>query len=252
MNTRPRLPAVILFAIILSGGFGVARMTFYRHDLIGMSTIIVALALTVVYKRLATSRHPHVRIAMGNPQSKWPIALASVASDSFEIFPGRPEGYVGYTDYTAMSVDVNDDLATRQPAQQYALLGFGNGFLQGVRSRLPDVEGSCRTHFHIIDGSQQYKELIGWLTYLQRSGTDNAGPSTENLHSVIQSVASAVGAKGPITMKFWDKVHKKQSESLDASGTSREMLREWTEIYDTAFVEGQRQARDAAVVTKPI
>ena len=189
---------------------------------------------------------------MGNPQSKWPIALASVARDSFEVFPGRPEGYVGYTDYTAMSVDVNDDLATRQPAQQYALLGFGNGFLQGVRSRLPDVEGSYRTHFRIIDASQKYKEMIGWLTYLQRSGTDNAGPSTENLHSVIQSVASAVGSKGPITMKFWDKVHNKQSENLDASGTSPEMLREWTEIYHTAFVEGQRQARDAAVLTKPI
>lgn len=202
MNIQPRLPAFILFAIILSGGFGIARMTFFRHDFIGMLAIIVALALTAVYKRLATSRRPYVRCAMGNPRSKWPINLASAASDSFEIFPGRPEGYAGYTDYTAMSVDVNDDLATRQPAQQFALLGFGNGFLQGVPNRLPDVEGSCRTHFRVIDASQQYRESIGWLTYLQRSGTDNAAPSTENLHSVIQSVASAVCSKGPITMKF--------------------------------------------------
>ena len=53
-------------------------------------------------------------------------------------------------------------------------------------------------------------------------------------------------------MKFWDKVHNKQGESLDASGASPEMLKEWTDIYETAFIEGQRQARDAAVITKPI
>lgn len=53
-------------------------------------------------------------------------------------------------------------------------------------------------------------------------------------------------------MKFWDKVHNKQSESLDASGTSPEMLKEWTGIYETAFAEGQQQARGAAAITKPI
>lgn len=252
MNTQPRLPALIVFAIILSGGFGIVRMTLFPHDLLGVSTIIVALALTAIYKRLAISRRPDVRSAMGNPQSKWPIQLASVASDSFEIFPGRPEGYVGYTDYTAMSVDVNDDLAARQPAQQYALLGFGSGFLQEVRNRLPEVAGAGRTRFRVLDTSQRYKESIGWLAYLQQSGTDNAPPSTENLYSVVQSVASAVGSKGPITMKFWDKVHNKQSESLDASGTSPEMLKEWTGIYETAFAEGQQQARGAAAITKPI
>lgn len=157
-------------------------MTLFPHDLLGVSTIIVALALTAIYKRLAISRRPDVRSAMGNPQSKWPIQLASVASDSFEIFPGRPEGYVGYTDYTAMSVDVNDDLAARQPAQQYALLGFGSGFLQEVRNRLPEVAGAGRTRFRVLDTSQRYKESIGWLAYLQQSGTDNAPPSTENLY----------------------------------------------------------------------
>lgn len=86
MNIQPRLPAVILSAIILSGGFGIVRMALFRHDFLGLSTIIVALALTAVYKRLATSKRPDVRSAMGNPQSKWPIQLASVASEGFEIF----------------------------------------------------------------------------------------------------------------------------------------------------------------------
>jgi hypothetical protein len=247
MNIRARLPALILFAIILSGGFGIVRMTFVRHDLIGMSAIIVALVLTGVFKRLATSKHPYAGRAMGLTQSKWPINLASAASDSFEVFPGRPEGYAGYTDYTAMSVDVNDDLATRQPAEQYALLGFGNGFLKGIRERLADGEGYGRSHFHVIDAARKYKESIGWLAYLQRSGTDNSGPSTENLHSVIQCLSTVVGSKGPITMKFWDKVHNKQSESLQASGTSPKMLEEWTDIYQAAFVDGQRQALSAAL-----
>lgn len=224
-------------------------MALFRHDLLGLSSIIVALALTAVYKRLATSKRPDFRRAMGNPQSKWPIQLASAATDSFEIFLGRPEGYIGYTDYTAMSVDVNDDLAAREPAQQYALLGFGTGFLQEVWNRLPEVEGSGRILFRVFDASQRHTESIGWLAYLQRSGTDNAPPSTENLRSVVRSVASAVVSKGPITMKFWDKVHNKRSESLDASGASPEMLKEWTSIYETAFVEGQQQARGAAVIT---
>lgn len=252
MNIHARLPALILFAIIFACGFGIVRMTFVRHDPIGPSAIIVALVLVEVYKRLATSRQPYVGRVMGIPQSKWPIDLASAASDSFEVFPGRPEGYVGYTDYTAMSVDVNDDLAARQPTEQYALLGFGNGFLKGIRNRLADGEDHGRIHFRLIDASRKYKESIGWLAYLQRSGTDNAGPSTENLHSVIQSVSADIGSKGPITMKFWDKVHNKQSESLDASGTSPEMLEEWSEIYQAAFVEGQRQALRAVIAAKPI
>ena len=228
------------------------RMIFVRHDPIGLSAIIVSLVLAWVYKRLATSRDPYVSKVMGIPQSKWPIELASAASDSFEVFPGRPEGYVGYTDYTAMSVDINDDLAARQPTEQYALLGFGNGFLKEIRNRLADCEDQGRTHFRVIDAAQKYKESIGWLAYLQRSGTDNAGPSTENLHSVIQSLSKDIGSKGPITMKFWDKVHNKQSESPTVSGTSPEMLEEWTDVYQAAFVEGQRQALRAVIAAKPI
>ena len=241
-----RLPALILFSIILFGGFGIARIIFLRHDPIGISAIIVALVLVAIFKRVATSRHPLANRVMAIPQSKWPINLARAARDSFEVFPGRPEGYVGYTDYTAMSVDVNDDLAARKPSEQYALLGFGNGFLQSIRDRLVDV-GDRRVQFHVIDASTKCQEMIGWLAYLQRSGTDNAGPSTENLHSVIQSVSKSVGSEGPITMTFWNKVHSKQSESLDTSGTSLAMLDEWVSIYQAAVAEGQKQAIEAVI-----
>lgn len=252
MNIHARLPALILFAIIFAVGFGIVRMIFDRHDPIGLSAIIVSLVLAWVYKRLATSRHSYVSKVMGIPQSKWPIELASAASDSFEVFPGRPKGYAGYTDATAMTVDINDDLAARQPTEQYALLGFGNGFLKEIRGRLSDCEDQGLTHFRVIDVAQEHKEAIGWLAYLQRSGTDNAGPSTENLHSVIQAFSTDMSSKGPITMKFRDKMHNKQSESPTVIGTSPEMLKEWTDIYQAAFVEGQRQALRAVISAKPI
>lgn len=247
MSSHPKLPTLILFAIILFGGFGIARMVLVRHDPIGISAIILALVLVGAFKRLSTSKHPYIGNAMGIPQSKWPIQLKSAACERFEIFPGRPEGYAGYTDHTAMSVDVNDDLATRAPADQYALLGFGNGFLQGIQNRLAEGDGHSRTSFRLANTSQKYRESIGWLAYLQRSGTDNAGPSTENLYSVIQSVSKAALLNGPITMKFWDKTHNKKNESLESSGTSTKMLEEWIIIYEEAFHQGQQQATVAIV-----
>lgn len=250
MTMGGRLPALILFAIILSGGFGIARMIVVPHDLIGISAIAMALVLVAIYKRVVSSGHPHASRA-SMPASKSPINLASAASDSFEFFPGRSEGYVGYTEYTAMAVEVNDDLAARKPAEQYALLGFGNGFLKGIRDRLGDREDK-RIHFRVIDASLPCKESIGWLNYLQQSGTDNAGPSTENLHSAIQSVSKDIRSKGPIIMGFWNKVHNKLDENLDASSTSLAMLEEWMTIYQAAFVEGQQHAIGAAAINGPI
>lgn len=40
-------------------------------------------------------------------------------------------------------------------------------------------------------------------------------------------------------MKFWDKVHNKQSESPTVNGMSPEILEEWTDVYQEDFVEWQ-------------
>jgi hypothetical protein len=251
MKLRQRLSELILFAIIFLGGFAIVRMVLFQPDPIGVATIIVTLVLVGFYRRLSTSGSPWALDDMGTQRSPWPINLASVASDRFEIFPGRPEGYAGYTDYTIMSVYVNDDLAARQPTEQYALLGFGNGFLEGLRSKPARVDDQRRTQFHVVDASQKYKEHLGWLAYLQTSGTDNAGPSTENLHSVVRFVSEDIRSMGPRTMNYWDKVHNKKSESLDSSNTTPDMLKSWTDIYQEAFLEGQRQAQDATIVSVP-
>ena len=188
---------------------------------------------------------------MGEAKSKWPVRLPVNAGDSFRVFPGRPEGYSGYTDYTAMSVDVNDDLAARQPSEQFALLGFGSGFLEGVQSRIADGSFQQKISFRVENTSPKQREFLGWLAYLQISGTDNAGPSTENLSSVVWSVAKDISASGPLTMGFWDKAHNKKSESLAASGTSLDVLEELTGIYQREFREGQQLALNATITAEP-
>lgn len=48
-------------------------------------------------------------------------------------------------------------------------------------------------------------------------------------------------------MTFWNKVHSKQSKSLDTSETSLAILDEWVSIYQAAVAEGQKQAIEAVV-----
>lgn len=180
---------------------------------------------------------------------KWPIQLSAHTSDAFQIYPGKPEGYAGYTDHTAMSVDVNDDLMARPPMEQYALLGSGDGFLQGIESRLAEESQMPCHAFRLPNASTWERQFIGWLSYLQKSGTDNAGPSTENLRSVIRSTATKVCENGPITMGFWDKIHNKRTESVDMSGISLELLNELTDEYRKRFSEGEHAAKMALPLT---
>lgn len=248
---RALLPHLILFAIIISGGFGILRVAFSRHDTVGLLAIVASLVLTSAFARLARSRHPLIRRAMGEAKSKWPVRLPLNACDSFRVFPGRPEGYSSYTDYTAMSVDVNDDLAARQPFEQFALLGFGSGFLEGVQRRIAEGSSAQKVRFRVENASPKQREFLGWLAYLQMSGRDNAGPSTENLGSVVWVVAKEICATGPLTMGFWDKAHNKKNESLEASGTSLDMLEELTGIYQREFREGQQLAINASMTAEP-
>ncbi|WP_298396520.1 hypothetical protein [Sphingobium sp.] len=243
MGIRPILPTLLIFAIIVLGGFGILRMALIRHDLVGLLSILASLILFEVFRRLLLAKNPKIRKFAQAP--KRPIQLSTHASDAFQIYPGKPEGYAGYTDYTAMSVDVNDDLMARPPLEQYALLGSGNGFLHGIESRLAEGTQTPCNAFRLPNASAWERQFIGWLSYLQKSGTDNAGPSTENLRSVIRSTAATVCENGPVTMGFWDKVHNKKTENVDASCTSPQFLNELIDEYRKRFTEGEHAARTA-------
>jgi hypothetical protein len=58
-------------------------------------------------------------------------------------------------------------------------------------------------------------------------------------------------ATGPLTIGFWDKVHNKKSESLEASGTSLGALEELTGIFQREFREGEQLALYASIVAEP-
>lgn len=251
MSTK-KLQTVLLYVVIFSGGFGIVRMVFVPHDPTGTLAIALSLVLTWAYIRRAKSIHFNARRNIFASERKRPVSLASKARESFEVFLGRPAGYAGYTDYNAMSCGINDDLSGRQPEQQYALLGFGSGFLEAILSRLANGTSDCRVHLHVTYSSQTSKESIGWLVHHQRFGTDNADQSTENLQTVIRAISQEVLANGPITMNFWDKVHNKLSENLDSSGTSLEILGEWTKVYEAFHQVGQRLGEGAIVDAEPV
>lgn len=246
------LPQLMLFAIIISGGFGILRVAFIRHDTVGLLAIVASLVLASAYMRLARSQRPLIkRGPIGETRTKRSLPLPLNACDSFRFFPGRPQGYSGYTDYTAMNVELNDDLVARQPSEQFALLGFGSGFLEGIHSRLA-TEGSAQiVSFRAENASSKQREFLGWLAYLQISGTDNAGPSTENLSSVVWAVGKGLRDTGPLKVGFWDKVHNKKSESLEASGTSLDVLEDLTSIFQREFREGEQLALYASIVAEP-
>jgi hypothetical protein len=179
--------------------------------------------------------------------SKLPVKLPLNATDTFNFFEGRPKGYAGYTDYTAMNVCVNDDLMARPTIEQYAMLGFGVGMLEGISRRLAAVSNIHRPAFRIPDASPKEQHFLGWLACLQKAGIDNAGPSTENLRSVIQSVAASVLQNGPVTMTFWDKVQNNKTESLETSATSAADLQKLLDEYQSWLREGERLAAIAII-----
>lgn len=229
--------------MIILGGFGILRVALIHHDPVGLLSILASFVFFEAFRRLMLAKNPTIRRFVEVP--KWPIRLSAHASDVLQIYPGKPEGYAGYTDYTAMSVDVNDDLMARSPMEQYGLLGSGNGFLLGIENRLAEGSQMPCNAFRLPNASAWERQFIGWLSYLQKSGTDNAAPSTENLRSVIRSTAAKVCENGPVTMGFWDKVHNKMTENVDVSGTSSEMLNDLIDEYRKQFSEGEHAARMA-------
>lgn len=235
-------------AVLVVSAFGFARVLHMRFGPAGLAVLAGAIALLLVWRwrTVALSGYPRLRRFGGGKASKWPVPLARHAADGFAFHPGHPEGYAGYTDRTAMNVDVNDDLAAREPDDQFAMLGFACGFLDGIEEKVAGAaRPSGRIVFRFPAAERHDRELLGWLGYLQLSGTDNAGPSTANLHSVIRATSAQVCADGPLMMNFWFKVHEGKQESLQHSRTTPAMLDAWRAIHQAAREAGQQLARMA-------
>jgi hypothetical protein len=178
-----------------------------------------------------------------------PLALSSLATGEIKYYPGVPGGYVGYTDYTAMNVELNDGLIGRPADEQFMLVGFGHGFSTVMLERVATDELSGKCAFRIAAASEEDMQCLGWLALMQDRGTDNAPPSTRNLQRVISKVSRELAEGGPITMKFWHKVHSKRSETLQASGTSPAELDSLRQTLDLQRLRGARLALEAALLS---
>ena len=179
------------------------------------------------------------------------LDLRALATNEFRYFPGKATGYAGYTDYNAMNYEVNDGLIGRTANEQFVLVGFGVGFMDEAIRRVEDSSPPAIVDLHIEHSAERDAECIGWLSYLQTKGTDNAPPSSENLQTILRKVSAEIGQSGPISLKFWDKVRSGEKESLDRSQTSPEELRDLMKIFQQSKGNGARIAAAAAVVSHP-
>jgi hypothetical protein len=93
-----------------------------------------------------------VQNGRSDPRAK---ALPLLASREIKYYSGAPAGYVGYTDYTAMNVDVNDSLIGRSAEEQFTLVGFGEGFSAAMLERAAKDGLSQGCIFRIDPASEQ-------------------------------------------------------------------------------------------------
>ena len=183
-------------------------------------------------------------------RSAWDsIRLGTIRDGEVRYYPGQPEGYVGYTDYTAMNVKVNDSLIGREPEEQAKFVGLGVGFSFEMVERSDKELISDTSTFHTIATSVEELAQLRWLATVQEKGTDNAPPSTRNLARVLKKVARELSETGPITLKYWHKVKTKTSESLENSDTGVEGLLNLQHILAESVRRGALLAKSASVAT---
>jgi hypothetical protein len=129
----------------------------------------------------------------------------AVPSQAIKYYPGTPTGYAGFTDHTAMNCEVNDSLIGQKKEAQFRLVGFGEGFTQGMIERSKGKDG-LPAIFLVQTTSDLDRQCIEWLVLMQEKGVDNAPPSSSNLNSIMKKISQELRESGPVTTKFWDKV----------------------------------------------
>ena len=143
-------------------------------------------------------------------------------SKLFTYYPGKPQGYAGFTDYAAMSCELNDSLIPAPPTDQFRSVGFGLGFVEAVLERAHDKEEAI---FYAASASSEDAEDIGWLSLMQDKGTDNADRSTANLASALRGLAVKMREGGPVSIKYWD-AYRAAKQSGNESGQNHNFTKQ--------------------------
>jgi hypothetical protein len=175
-----------------------------------------------------------------------PKTAASKPVD-FYYCPNEPKGYAEFTDYHAMMQAITDSIVSRDTDWQFEVLGFAKGFLSKVLARTGDLD-NARHVFRVFDATQEDEEAIGWMALMQTEGTDNASPSTTNLHSAVQRVASEISTTGPCRIKYWDNAPENQSKDIAEAGISSERLLELRSLMQNAERRGELLGASAQIM----
>jgi hypothetical protein len=150
----------------------------------------------------------------------------------FTYYPGAPRGYAGYTDHHAIRCDLNDWLLKETIDNQLWLAGFGAGFVTAAM-RYCEEYGRIElmTELRVKTSEKKITESIDWTQRLQLSGVDNAGPSTENLLSALDSMCVDLKSQGPVRREYW-------SGSVEAQAVTPNETAFYAEAIDQARQRG--------------
>lgn len=203
--------------------------------------MIVVPAISAVLAIAAFERWKRRRPPALPPKSR---PIDGPPSNAFEYYPGMPTGYVGYTDYTAMCCDLNDDLLGRPADEQFLRVGFGEGLVSVLVEHLQDSP-QPRTMIPISGATPDDEAIIGWINVVQRHGVDNYGPSTRNLLQGLQSTSRDLLATGPYRLGFWEKRTGEMRESLASTGLTLADLAALT----ASMAQARRRGAELAAAT---
>ena len=210
---------------------------------IALSMVAAGIAVGLLKPDLMTVRKRNF-VGAGPTQRQVKISPSKL----FTYYPGKPQGYAGFTDYAAMSCELNDSLIAAQPTEQFRSVGFGLGFVEAVLKRAHDKE---KATFHAESASGEDAEDIGWLSLMQDKGTDNADRSTANLAAALHGLAARMREGGPVSIKYWD-AHRAAKQGGNESGQNHRLAEQAALllIFEENQNRGKRLAGSAELNTE--
>lgn len=184
-----------------------------KYFLIVLTWLLIMLRNREARRNFVEACRDFVGLITGFSDETFLLGYEARDVETFTYYAGVPDGYARFTDYNAMRSDLNNRVRNLYPLEQYWLVGFGAGFVQGVldRCRSADAEDINRK-LQIPDLDTKPKAAINWLAQLQEDGTDNSPPSTRNLINGILATRRELVEQGPIRMDYWPKALRQSTE----------------------------------------
>ncbi|SPV16228.1 Uncharacterised protein [Burkholderia cenocepacia] len=160
-------------------------------------------------------------------------AAGRIAIAGFSVLSRRAERLCGIHRHISMQQTVNDDLVEHDADWQFSRIGFAKGFLRTVLRRA-DRSPNAPGIFRMERVSEDDAMTIEWIARMQTDGIDNASPSTSNVKSIVDGMASDIASTGPRRSTFGSRAGVDGREGMERDEISSERLRELTKLMRDA------------------